>query len=439
MKSKIGLFVVALAAFVTLSGCASIGGVHREVTQKRELIKSGVPDTQKLSRVDIDYEFKKIKGEDWLAVQAKKVSYEQKRTVDVYAVRNITHSRFKVDKSIWLDVAGIGLGGFLYMEGSGDDNNANPYDDNSSSKNKNYKTAGLITAGVFAGGLLLDGIRALTFQKDSVETVREEKEPVGNIENRTVATVALKNTECTLSVTGCGDRKFQLDESGAGSVKVSDIPGFKGSLGNLVWATLSISGDDTTHEIKLNKALKAENDKRQQEEYEDSLRQYKQTVTQEMKEGHWVGALKALRGCEAKFGSYDGMDSQEEKIKANIQVRDAATAKLVMGVESETGLGMNDYVMKLLDPAANKNQPVVFNAAMFQTLGGVTRLVKVSDDTIIRVVRADNSMTGMDFVTGHPVLVYGVILGTHTYSTVEGGTNTVTNVKCYWMQSLLTK
>jgi hypothetical protein len=437
MKTKIILLTFTTAALVALSGCSTICGVNRETTQRRELIKSGVQDTQKRSRVDVDYEFKKIKGEDWLAVQAKEVSYEQTRTEDVYEVQNVTHREFKDKNTVMINVAGIVLGGYLYLQGTKDNSDeANPFQPTDTSKNKNYKTAGLITAGVFAVGLLVDGINALRFQTDSVETVREEKVPVGNIENNTVASEALKNVECTLRVAGSGEKKFRLDENGSGSVKVSDLPDFRNSLSNLVWGAISISGDGTTHEIKLNKALEAENEKRQQEVADNNLRRYKQTVSKMMKDGRWNEALMTLKEYKLRYGSYDGMDSQVAKIKENIKIGDVETAKLILGVNAGSRGDMSDYVMKLLDPVANKNKPVVFNATMFQDLGGTTRLVKVGDSTIIRVVKAENTKTQFDFVTGHPVMIYGVILGTYTYATVEGGTNTVTKVKCYWMQSL---
>jgi len=153
------------------------------------------------------------------------VSYEQTRTEDVYEVQNVTHREFKDKNTVMINVAGIVLGGYLYLQGTKDNSDeANPFQPTDTSKNKNYKTAGLITAGVFAVGLLVDGINALRFQTDSVETVREEKVPVGNIENNTVASEALKNVECTLRVAGSGEKKFRLDENGSGSVKVSDLP-----------------------------------------------------------------------------------------------------------------------------------------------------------------------------------------------------------------------
>jgi len=420
------IFTVGLLA--PLSGCASIKGFNTSTSQDKELVRTEEKVLPIIEKNALEYDFESRESGDWLNIKVSATTYEPHQKTHVYRMKTSTTRKFKKETGILQDLLGVGAGALIYWLGN--DSRREPGENlpfKDTGAGKSWRTAGLVTAGLFGLGL---GVDCLQYTRSKTVSYGEEEiSGNGEPELKVVTSKPFANQECHLVLVGAGDKTFKTDANGKAEVKVSDIKGFSDTLNRSPWAYVRFANGAKSCEVRLSAPMREVVQKANARETTAKRKRCHSRVNELITQSKWQTAYKALDECDKEFGSSEMSSALRRKIAGHVRIKSRALALSVVGEPSESA-------MMLVDPVGNKNELLEFPSAYFQRTGDTSCLVKVSD-MVVRVEKASNSDTPFEFVTGHPVKTIGVILGIYTYTTTSGGTNTVPRVKAYWMESML--
>ena len=305
---------------------------------------------------------------------------------------------------------------------------------------------------------VVDSFRAM----DSSRHIGEITKTIQSSEPSRCDEVSPTGTQITLTLSNNQAFTKSADASGNVIFTISELGGPAKEFSN-PWGNLNAEGVtqdvvisdavlhhwvDRDYEVAIKQgttdAYQAFLDKYPQSEYTDEIasRLIKDALDQAQKAVHakdWDDAYTYWKIAKAETGMLTNseekeLDKIEKFLKGNIASRDEAYEFFPPEQFSYTTL--------LTDPWSLNGKYIEIEGVVFQRFGGGQYLIRLGGEYVLYVTYVPASGSQFEreleggFPTGAPVKILAVVMGTRTYATVMGGTNTVPWLFAKWIEVL---